>query len=417
MANVLDYINWRGDLTFEQDKFNDVDALILSRLSYIPFDNIVSSDLNTSITLLDATDKLLKDGINPSIFLWKTDPEFIKLLSKSKRFANMKLSGFVNIVEPENQMQFSAVVIEVAKNFYYISFRGTDITIVGWQEDFNMYYMFPLPSQNTAVKYLENVANTYKGEFILGGHSKGGNLAVYSAVYCQPKIRKRIVYIYNHDGPGFNSKTIETDEFKKISKILNTYVPQSSIFGMMLEHSEDYTIVKSTQKGFLQHDIYSWEINRTELIPLNKMTNTSLFFDHTLKEFAYSLSNEQKKDFVEGVFSLLENTEDKTFIEILYHWRKNSKEILRSFKNMDNKTRRLILSTLLRFIKCAKNNFSDINPLSKETRLNWAKKSKTEKKVQKHEKKINKIFEKNLTLKQKRHQLYANGVFYRFIID
>ena len=137
---------------------------------------------------------------------------------------------------------------------------------------------------------------------------------------------------------------------------------------MMFEHQEDYTIVKSSEKGFLQHDIYSWEVQRTELVHLNRMTSTSVFFDHTITDFVADLSVEQRKDFIEGIFSLLENTEDKTFNEIVENWKANSSAILKALKNMDSKTRSLIISTLLNFIKCAKNNFSDINPLSKENR-------------------------------------------------
>ena len=368
MANVFDYLNWRGDLTIQNDGFNDIDALILSRLSYFPFDGIVSEDINDKISIKNASEIFFSSDENKDKVLWKGDTELLKYAAESERFKNMKLSGYVNLVEKEKQMQFSALIIEVAKNRHFISFRGTDNTIVGWQEDFNMYYMFPLPSQKMAVEYLLKTSKILKGLFIMGGHSKGGNLAVYAAAFSPEDIQKRIVGVYNHDGPGFDRKAIEQSGFKAVMDKIHTYVPQSSIFGMMFEHQEDYTIVKSNEKGFLQHDIYSWEINRTELVHLNKMTGTSIFFDHTITQFVADLSVEQRKDFIEGIFSLLENTEDKTFNEIVENWKTNSGAILKSLKNMDSKTRSLIISTLLNFIKCAKNNFSDINPLNKENR-------------------------------------------------
>lgn len=376
MPNVFDYLHWRGDLTIQNDRFNDIDALILSRLSYFPFDEIVSENINNKISIKNAAEIFFSSDKNNDKVLWKGDTDLLKHAAESKRFKNMKLFGYVNLVEQEKQMQFSALIIEVSKNRYYISFRGTDNTIVGWQEDFNMYYMFPLPSQKMAVKYLITASQALNGSFILGGHSKGGNLAVYAAAFCSKDIQDRIVGIFNHDGPGFDSKAIEQSGFKAIQNKIHTYVPQSSIFGMMFEHQENYTIVKSSEKGFLQHDIYSWEVNRTELVHLNKMTGTSLFFNHTITQFAADLSIEQRKDFIEGVFSLLENTENKTFNEIADNWKTNSGVILKSLKNMDSKTRSLIITTLLNFIKCAKNNFSDINPLSKENR----KLKKTDKK-------------------------------------
>lgn len=368
MPNVFDYFDWRGDLSVQSDRFNDVDALVLSRLSYFPFDNIVSADINDKITIKNVCNKFFATDINDDKILWEGDAQLLKTCAESQRFKNMKLSGYVNIVEREKQMQFSAVVIEISDNCHYISYRGTDNTIVGWQEDFNMYYLFPLPSQQTALKYLEQAAKRLSGSFILGGHSKGGNLAVYASIFCNSEIQKRIEGVYNHDGPGFDSKVIEQSGYKSMINKIHTYVPQSSIFGMMFEHAEEYTIVKSTQKGFLQHDIYSWEIKRNHFETLNTMTNTSTFFDHTLTQLVSDMDEQQRKTLIEGIFSILESTDDKTFNEIAENWKSNSGIIFKSLKDMDNNTRSMIISTLLNLIKCAKNNFSDINPLRKENR-------------------------------------------------
>ena len=370
MASVFDYLKWRGDLNVKNDPINDIDALILSRLSYFPFDGIVDDNLDNSTTILSASKQFFRSDKNRDLILWKGDSELLEEAGKAPRFCNMKLSGYVNIIENEKQMQFSAVVIKISKDCHYISFRGTDNSVIGWQEDFNMYYMFPLPSQLMAVDYLNNVAEKYNGNLILGGHSKGGNLAVYASAYCDKSIQKRITAIYNHDGPGFDRNAINESGFEAIKDKIHTYVPQSSIFGMMFEHQEDYTIIKSNQKGFFQHDIYSWEVDRTKLVTLNHMTNTSIFFDHTLTEFVENMSDEDKRNFIESVFSLLKSTENKTFNEIIEHWVKNSGTILKSISNLDSETRKLILSTMLKFIKCAKNNFSDINPLKKKNRMN-----------------------------------------------
>lgn len=368
MSNIFDYIDWRGDLSVKNDKFNNVDALILSRLSYLPFDNIVPAEFDKGISIYNAANELFKNDSYKKNILWDGDTDLLKYTACNPRFDHMMLSGYVNIIEHNEKMQFSALIIEIEKNRYYISFRGTDNSIIGWQEDFNMYYMFPLPSQKKAVTYLEQAAKALSGTFILGGHSKGGNLAVYASAFCSPEIQDRTEAIFNHDGPGFDSKVIAEYGFQSIKNKIHTFVPQTSIFGMMFEHEEDYVIVKSNQKGFLQHDIYSWEIRRTNLTELNSMTNTSLFFDHTIKQFVSELGVEQRKEFIDGVFSLLESAESKTFDELGENFIKNSSAIMKTIKNMDSKTRKLILSTLLSFIKCAKNNFSDINPLKKENK-------------------------------------------------
>ena len=176
-----------------------------------------------------------------------------------------------------------------------------------------------------------------------------------------------------HQNPGFDKKTLSTSGFAAIKNKTITNVPQSSIFGMMFEHEEDFTIVKSNQKGFMQHDIYSWEIDRTSLVRLSHTTNLSVFFDHTLTQFAAGMTENERKEFTEGVFYLLNSTENTTFNQIKQNIISNSGTILSSVKNLDSETRSLILSSVLNFIKCAKNNFSDINPLSKENRISREK--------------------------------------------
>ncbi len=368
MSNIFDYFNWRGDLTIDKDGFNNVDALILSRISSLPFDNIVPQEFDSSITIYEAANLMFSNDEYKKYIFWDRDVDLLKYAAFNPRFQNLKLSGYVNLIEQTQQMQFCAVTIELYKDIHFISFRGTDNSIVGWQEDFNMYYMFPLPSQKKSVEYLENAAKKLSGTFILGGHSKGGNLAVYSSAFCSPYVQQRIKDVFNHDGPGFAAEVIQKSCFEAVKNRVHTYVPQSSIFGMMLEHEEDFIIIQSNEKGFGQHDIYSWEIKRTNLVELNKMSNLSMFFDHTLRDFVANLNIEQRKEFITGLFSLLENTDGDTFDEFGENFVKNSSVIMKTIKNMDGKTRKMILSTLMDFVKCAKNNFSDINPLRKENR-------------------------------------------------
>lgn len=360
MADIFDYIRWRGDLSFEQDKFNELDALIFARLSYLPFDGSVSSCLFDEITLEQALQRVISSDDYEKNLLWKGDAELLQSAAKSKRFGNVLVSGYVNEVESDVSMQFSAITFEFAKKQYYISFRGTDNSLVGWQEDFNMFWTFPLPSQKKAVDYFEKAVRSLEGNIMLGGHSKGGNLAVYSALFCKDDYRKRIAGVYNFDGPGFELDKIENSGFYEINDKIHTYVPQSSIFGMMFEHEENYTIIKSNQKGFLQHDIYSWETEQNSLITLQNTTSFSVFFDHTLKEFVSKLTIEQRRDFTKEVFSLLSLTESETFNEMVKNPFKNTGTLLKSFAGLDSKTRNMLLKTIFAFVKSAKNNFSDI---------------------------------------------------------
>ena len=360
MADIFDYISRRGDLTFEQDGFNELDALVLSRLSYLPFDGAVSSCLFDEITLEQAAMRVFATDDYEKNLLWKGDADLLRATAESKRFGKILVSGYVNEVESDVSMQFSAITFEFLKMNYFISYRGTDNSLVGWQEDFNMFFTFPLPSQKKALDYFEKAVRMLNGKFILGGHSKGGNLAVYAGAFTDENSRNHIDYIYNFDGPGFSLDKIRDSGFYEIDDRIYTFVPQSSIFGMMFEHEESYTIVKSNQKGFLQHDIYSWEIEQNRLVRLKSTTNFSVFFDHTLKEFVESLTIAQRREFTKEVFALLSLTETATFNEMLKNPLKNTGTILKSFAGLDSKTRNMLLKTIFAFVKSAKNNFSDI---------------------------------------------------------
>ena len=360
MADIFDYISWRGDLTFEQDGFNELDALVLSRLSYLPFDGAVSSCMFDEITLEQAAMRVFATENYEENLLWKGDADLLKAAAGSKRFGKILVSGYVNEVESDVSLQFSAITFEFHKKNYFISYRGTDNSLVGWQEDFNMFFTFPLPSQKKALDYFEKAVRLLDGKFILGGHSKGGNLAVYAGAFTDENSRNHIDYIYNFDGPGFSLDKIKDSGFYSIYDKIYTFVPQSSIFGMMFEHEESYTIVKSNQKGFLQHDVYSWEIEKNSLIRLNNTTNFSVFFDHTLKEFVASLTIAQRREFTKEVFALLSLTETTTFNEMMKNPFKNTGTILKSFAGLDSKTRNMLLKTIFAFVKSAKNNFSDI---------------------------------------------------------
>ena len=155
MYNIFDYLEWRGDLTFAQTGICDADAVILSRLSYLPFDGAVSEKFDSYTTVSQAADRIFS-GDTPA-FLWDGDDRLLSALAESERYRDLRLCGYVNEVDDERQMQFSAMVIELSDSLRFISFRGTDNTLVGWQEDFNMFFTFPVESQIEAKKYFDEV--------------------------------------------------------------------------------------------------------------------------------------------------------------------------------------------------------------------------------------------------------------------
>lgn len=365
MYNIFDYLRWRGDLSFSVVGLSDADAVILSRLSYLPFDGILSPDFDTPLTVSQAADRIFS-GETP-VFLWNGDEKLLRELAACERYRHLPLYGYVNEVDDARQMQFSAMIIDLG-SAWFVSYRGTDNTLVGWQEDFNMFFTFPVASQLEAKRYFDAAAEHFDGSFYLGGHSKGGNLAVYVSAFADEKIQERILGIYSLDGPGFELEHMKDSGFERIIDKIHTYVPQSSIFGMLFEHEENYSIIRSNQKGFLQHDIYSWEINRDSFVPLERKTGTSAFFDHTLTQFVAQMSVEERRDFTEAVFNIINSTEENTFDDMAEKIVKDIAIMLKSFTRLDTVTRSMVIARLLRFIKTAGTNFNDINPLTKENR-------------------------------------------------
>ena len=352
LANILDYLTWRGDLSLEAVPFCDVDFLVLCRMSYIPFDSVVSADfLSGSITLGDAAKRVLKlagqagDG---RLFRLRDDERLLRGLIASERFATLRLCGFVNTFNPANDEQFSAITVLLPQGTAVIAFRGTDGTITGWKEDFSMAFSEAVPAQLDAVRYLEAAAAHFSGGFYLGGHSKGGNLAVYSAAFCTPEVQKRVLRIRNFDGPGFSEKIFQRPQLQNIIGITETILPQSSVIGMLLEHAEDFSIVESRSLGIYQHNVYMWEVVRGGFVTVESLTNSSRFMDVAMKDWIMDMPPELREKMVNGLFQVLENADAKMLSDI---WNgKKTFAIMRAYGNLDSETR-AVLSEAFRMLK------------------------------------------------------------------
>lgn len=347
MADIFDYLHWRGDLTVKQASFNEIDALILARLSYAPFDKISLHTADAAVSIRDVATSLLEVSGIEQIVLWKYDIDLLQALSESERYRDMLLRSYVNQIEADAQKQFSAITVQIDEKLNFISFRGTDNTLIGWKEDFNMSFTCPVPAQESAVKYLESVSASLGGNLIVGGHSKGGNLAVYASAFCKPEIQKQIVSVYNFDGPGFDKKVLSTPQYGQICRKVKTFIPQSSIVGLLMEHEEQYVIVKSVQKtGFLQHDLYSWTVDRNHLCYLDNVTNSSKFIDHTLKGWVSDMTPEQREEFIDTLYSIVQQTNAHTLRELGDNWFANAKLIHASINNLDEPTQKMITQSL-----------------------------------------------------------------------
>ena len=202
MHTILDYIKWRGDLTFEERPLNHIDYLICSVISYFPFEKVVQEE-DCILTVEELYQEMVKNQVREKDFLMFNDAELLKLLAKSKRYKDLKLTRFVSVTNLDKEKQFAALTVLLPNHYVYISYRGTDDSFVGWKEDFNMTYLDVVPAQLSAVQYLDELKPRLFTKILVGGHSKGGNLAIYAALHCQNKIKSRIKHVFNYDGPGF----------------------------------------------------------------------------------------------------------------------------------------------------------------------------------------------------------------------
>lgn len=356
MQNILDYITWRGDLRFPRDKFNEVDNLILSSLAYLDFDGIVPPPPAAWTIALSKvaernTEQMAKFAALDHNPFFKQLPDLFDKAVESIRYRNVRLSNYVNIVDYEKAEQFSAVVFSLQRGLHFIAFRGTDDTIVGWKEDFQMSFMDAVPAQKQAAEYLNSVASCLKGRLFLGGHSKGGNLAVYAAAFAEKEIRDRIITIYNNDGPGFQTSVIESEGYRKIVNKVCTLLPKSSVVGMLLEHTGRYRVVASSDIGIMQHNAFSWEVEGPRFVYDTNIAKSSISFKNTVRDWLEQLAPEQRAEFVDAVFEILQSTGAKTIGELSKEKLSLSVAMIKTFSNMDGNSRRHLIKAITLFFK------------------------------------------------------------------
>lgn len=305
MGIIFDYLDQVAYDSIYDTPFNELDMLMLTELTYLPFDQIVSDQMSPDCTcrLFEAAEKVPQDL---SMLVTKNRLKLLEKAASSTRFKNIKLMGYVNDIDPDVQKQFAAMVFKIKPDSYVLTFRGTDDSIIGWKEDFHMTYMDQVPAQKTAVNYLRKAMDALPGQFILTGHSKGGNLASYAASQIEPEYQERIQSIYSYDAPGLNHSVITSQGYQTISDKIKRYIPQGSIVGMMLETPKQAQIVKSTAFGGLaQHDTFTWQISDQTFVLLNNLNPDSLQVDKTLKNWVDSVSDEELKDFFDLFFGLI----------------------------------------------------------------------------------------------------------------
>ena len=317
MANILDYLDWRGDLTLAERGFNEVDNLLMAELCFLDFSGIVPADFSAPVFLPDAMRQY--DAARPQetmgVLVPEQIPELGHKMAASRRFSDLTLCAYVSRTDEETQTQFSALTILLPDKTAYIAFRGTDDTIVGWKEDFNLAFLPVVPAQKMAAEYLSAAAAALPSHPLrVGGHSKGGNLAVYSAVFCGEAVQNQLMRVYNNDGPGFRT---------------------------------------------------SWQVRGERFEHLPDLTEGGKLVDETIRTFILSLSPEQRVAFTDALFDILTCTDAGTLTDLKEGGLKTAAAMLKKYRTLDKPTRHALGSTLRLFMAAgAKTAASELNPVN-----------------------------------------------------
>ncbi len=356
MANIEDYLIWRGDVPFETDPFNDVDALVFSELIYVNFDGIVPSPgQNKKISIEDAADlffsKYSKGQLMSSKAMTKLAPFLMPKMAGSKRFGGTKIYGYVNEIDHDNQSQFAACCFLLPDNTIFVAFRGTDDNLVGWKEDFNMCFSEGTGGQLKACEYLnKNLVRTMR-PIRVGGHSKGGNFAEYSSAFCRPHIRDNIIQIYNYDGPGFIQEIIDSPQYMAILSRIKKFIPKESMIGLLMHTKTSVSIVKSSQKGIYQHDLLSWQIICNKFEEEEKLAENAIFIDEIIKKWSVEFDYETRAIFGDIFFENLKNSSGASNLsEITSNKIKSAAYFTKELQNLPQEKQELVVSVLLKLL-------------------------------------------------------------------
>ena len=347
--SIIDYVTTELR-TFAEHPFHEVDSLVLSQFSYICLGSLIAPP-SAGVPQHPLTiQKLYRAECFPEFFAGQSDAvrnrQLLCACAASPRFRDIGVACYDEQFDPASEKQFCAMTFFLGDGRAYLAFRGTDSTLVGWKEDFNMAFLTPVPSQEAACTYTRAVAEHVHGQLILGGHSKGGNLAVYAAMTSPAALQNRITDIYSHDGPGFKDNNFESDAFVRIRDRIPKTLPQSSLVGMLLQHQENYSVVESGGVGILQHNPYSWIVRDGSFVKLSALTTGADYLNRTLSDWLAGLSADEREQFVDALYSAVSAANITSFTELRGNWTDELPRLMDHVKSMDETSRRILQQTL-----------------------------------------------------------------------
>lgn len=362
MGTILDYLKDYGDYTFAERPFDEVDSLVLSQFAYLKFDGLAPSidEDKPAVSLRELKEHADYDHLYADERYREDNTALFLGMYHSRRFQDLSINNYVNQISLETETQFSAVTFRLSSGASYVAYRGTDETIVGWKEDLNLAFSEPVEGQRMSVEYLEKAAEKIEGSFYVGGHSKGGNLATYACMNCEPIVRSRVMAIYDHDGPGFRPEVKARGAYDEIVDRIHKTIPHSSLVGMILYTDGIYSVVESRTFGLAQHNPYTWLVKDDHFQMADELYARRKFMDEALNQWILSLTQEQMHIFVDTLYQVALASETDNLIDFSANWFQNIQKIGTALRDIDPQTGKAIIQVMKLFFAIASLNVKEM---------------------------------------------------------
>lgn len=348
METIVDYLK-REQRTFGEKALCPPDSLVFSTIVYFNLEAAPCFTGETAQRALLHDIVALSDSCELMSGSWLEDSElkesFYDRVMASRRLRDVEVGFYVHETAESVEKQFCAMTFFLPDGSAYLAFRGTDGSLAGWKEDFNLCFKEVIPSQTTAVSYLSGVASSFDGAIYVGGHSKGGNLAEYSSLVCDEIVYRRIAGVFNHDGPSFLEDPSPRIEDGRYSEIFQKTVPASSVFGMLLERRRDFDIVQTNAMPILSHAPFSWLVDGDDFVYERELGKSTVVFDRTLNDWLASVTPEARERFIDTLYELFTSTNASTWSEFQTNLFKNVRQLLSQGRSLDQETKSFIIRT------------------------------------------------------------------------
>lgn len=357
IEHITSYVEEAGDISFYEKPFNNVDALVLAQFCYMKWESIIPRLRNNvdGLTLLQMDALMDEKAVfmderyaQDNIRLWKA-------MISGKRFASMKCNYLSDEVDESNPTQFCAFTVFPEGALPVVLFRGTDETVLGWKEDFNMAFAKPVPGQILASLYVKQVALRISGGFMICGHSKGGNLAVYSAMTTNIEMIGRIARVYSFDGPGFRPEIIKQSHYNEVANRIVKLIPKSSVVGLILENTDDYEVVKATSVGgIFQHNPYTWVVDGDDFAKVSEVKRHSKYINNSMYQWINELDDTQLQTFMDALFAIIEASGVTTLLELPPDIGESMRQMIKAMQGLDKPTRDVLKAVVKELVESFK---------------------------------------------------------------